>query len=170
MVVKEHVLHKYTLNCWETKGVASATDYGMTQEKKCVGLFKKERTMKQVRWNVNIWGIWVKSFQKFFVLKSEVMSKQTWQTSLVVQRLRIHLPMQGTPVRSLFREDPTFLRATNLRHHKSWACTLELEKSSNKQSPPASKVLTRQLESSQLAATTESPHTAKKTRCSQKIK
>ena len=28
-------------------------------------------------------------------------------TSLVVQCLRIHLPMQGTQVRSLVQEDPT---------------------------------------------------------------
>ena len=33
-------------------------------------------------------------------------------TSLVVQWLRIRLPMQGTWVRSLVREDPTCCRAT----------------------------------------------------------
>ena len=34
-------------------------------------------------------------------------------TSLVVQRLSIHRPMQGTQVRSLVWEDPTGPRATN---------------------------------------------------------
>ena len=35
------------------------------------------------------------------------------RTSLVVQWLRIHLPMQGTRVQSLVQEDPTSRRATN---------------------------------------------------------
>ena len=40
---------------------------------------------------------------------------QSWGrgTSLVAQWLRIHLPMQGTRVRALVREDPTCHRATN---------------------------------------------------------
>ena len=38
-------------------------------------------------------------------------------TSLVVQWLRIRLPMQGTQVRSLVREDPTCRGATKLVHH-----------------------------------------------------
>ena len=37
--------------------------------------------------------------------------KDTW-TSLVVQWLRIHLPMKGTQVQSLVQEDPTC--------HKAW--------------------------------------------------
>ena len=38
--------------------------------------------------------------------------------SLVVQWLRIHLPMQGTQVRSLVREDRTCHRATkSVRHN-----------------------------------------------------
>ena len=39
------------------------------------------------------------------------------EASLVVQWLRIHLEMQGTPVRSLVWEDFTFGRATKLMHH-----------------------------------------------------
>ena len=35
-----------------------------------------------------------------------------YQTSLVAQWLRIHLPMQGTRVRALGQEDPTRCRAT----------------------------------------------------------
>ena len=37
--------------------------------------------------------------------------------SLVVQWLRIHLPMQGTQVRSLVQEDPTCRGATKPVHH-----------------------------------------------------
>lgn len=38
-------------------------------------------------------------------------------TSLVVHSLRIHLPMLGTRVQSLVREDPTYRRATKLVRH-----------------------------------------------------
>ena len=37
------------------------------------------------------------------------------------QWLRIHLPMQGTPVQSLVREDPTCPRATKPMSHSYWA-------------------------------------------------
>ena len=46
-------------------------------------------------------------------------------TSLVAQWLRIHLPMQGTRVRALVREDPTCLGATKPVRHNYWACALE---------------------------------------------
>ena len=39
------------------------------------------------------------------------------RASLVVQWLRIDLPMQGTQVRALVREDPTCLGATKPVHH-----------------------------------------------------
>ena len=38
-------------------------------------------------------------------------------TSMVVQWLRIHLPMQGTQVQSLVREDPTCHGANKLIRH-----------------------------------------------------
>ena len=41
--------------------------------------------------------------------------KEYWGASLVAQWLRIHLPMQGTWVRSLAREDPTCRGATKPR-------------------------------------------------------
>ena len=41
--------------------------------------------------------------------------------SLVVQWLRIRLPMQGTWVRALVREDPTCRRATTPESHNYWA-------------------------------------------------
>ena len=42
--------------------------------------------------------------------------------SLVAQRLRICLPMQGTRVRALVWEDPTCRGATGLASHNYWAC------------------------------------------------
>ena len=45
-------------------------------------------------------------------------------TSLVVQWLRIHLPMQGTQVRSLVGEDPTCCRATKPLCHNCWVRAL----------------------------------------------
>ena len=46
-------------------------------------------------------------------------------TSLVVQWLRIRLPMQGTRVQALGREDPTCHRAPKPMRHNYWACALE---------------------------------------------
>ena len=46
-------------------------------------------------------------------------------TSLVAQWLRIGLPMQGTWVRPLVREDPTCHGATKPVRHNYWACALE---------------------------------------------
>ena len=54
------------------------------------------------------------------------LDKEKWsRASLVVQWLRIHLPMQGTRVRALVREDPTCRRATKPVCHNYWACALE---------------------------------------------
>ena len=55
------------------------------------------------------------------------------RTSLVVQRLRICLPTQGTGVLPLLREDPTCRRAAKPMLHNYWAyvpraCALKQEK------------------------------------------
>ena len=50
-----------------------------------------------------------------FIIKSSL------GTSLVVQWLRIHLPMQGTRVQSLVREDLTCRGATKPMCHNSWS-------------------------------------------------
>ena len=47
----------------------------------------------------------------------EVSSIKKMGASLVVQWLRIHLPMQGTRVRSLVQEDPTCRGATKPMRH-----------------------------------------------------
>ena len=49
----------------------------------------------------------------------------TLGTSLVVQWLRICLPLQGTQVWSLVQEDPTRSRATKPVHHSYWAYALQ---------------------------------------------
>ena len=47
-----------------------------------------------------------------------VLNKVNFRTSLVVQWLRIRLPMQGTRVQALVREDPTGHGATKpVRHN-----------------------------------------------------
>ena len=46
-------------------------------------------------------------------------------TSLLVQWIRIHLPMQGTQVHSLVREDSTCRGATKLTGHSYGARALE---------------------------------------------
>ena len=46
--------------------------------------------------------------------------KSSLGTSLVAWWLRIHLPMQGTRVRSLFWEDPTCHGATKSSSHNYW--------------------------------------------------
>ena len=53
------------------------------------------------------------------------IKRRQLRASLVVQWLRIHLPMQGTRVRALVQEDPTCRGATKPVRHNYWACTLE---------------------------------------------
>ena len=58
---------------------------------------------------------------KWFTFQS---LKMMGRTSLVAQWLRIRLPMQGTRVRTLVREDPTCCRATKSASHNYWSpCT-----------------------------------------------
>ena len=53
----------------------------------------------------------------FFFHDSHTVKGTRW-ASLVAQRLRIHLPTQGTRVRALVREDPTCCGKTNpVRHN-----------------------------------------------------
>ena len=57
--------------------------------------------------------------------KKNPSNKSCLGTSLVVQWLRICLPMQGTRVRALVQEDPTCCKATKPIRHSYWACALE---------------------------------------------
>ena len=54
-----------------------------------------------------------------------ILIKYKAGTSLVVQWIRICLPMQGTGVRSLVQEDSTCHRASKPVPHNYWACALE---------------------------------------------
>ena len=95
-------------------------------------------------------------------------------TSLVVQWLRIRLPMQGTRVQDLVREDPTCCRATKPGHHNYWAHVPQLLKPArlepvlrNKTSH-CNKPMPAHRNKPPLTTTRESPHAATKTQCSQK--
>ena len=62
---------------------------------------------------------------KCLLLPMTCKSKLFCAASLVVQWLRIRLPMQGTRVRALVQEDPTCRRATKPLRHNYWACAPE---------------------------------------------
>ena len=101
------------------------------------------------------------------------------QASVVVQWLRIRLPMQGTRVWALVGEDPTCHRANKPVRHNYWARTPQLLKPErlepvlhNKRSHCNEKPTHHNKEYPLLAAATtrESPRTATKTQGSQKKK
>ena len=62
-----------------------------------------------------------------YILFSDTDSVQLW-TSLAVQWLRIHLPMQGTWIWSLVQEDSTCCRATKPMRRNYWAHVSQLLK------------------------------------------
>ena len=97
--------------------------------------------------------------------------KQNEGTSLVAQWLRIHLPMQGTRVRALVREDPTCRGATKPVSHNYWACTLEpachnywalvlRAGAPQQEKPPQWEARALQWRAAPLAATRESPRSS----------
>ena len=104
--------------------------------------------------------------------------------SLVVQWLRICLPMQGTQVQALVREDPTCCGATKPVHHSYWAYALQSASHNywahvpqllkplhlepvlhDKRSHHSEKPAHHNKEEPLLAATRESLHTATKIQC-----
>ena len=116
-----------------------------------------------------------------------IIQKDTCRASLVVQWLRIRLPMQGTRVRALVREDPTCRRATKPVCRNYLACVLEPTSHNyrahvpqllkpvhlepvlrNKRGHCNEKPAQRNEEQPPLAATRESPQAATKTQSSQK--
>ena len=67
---------------------------------------------------------------KVYIIISKAASKRAKQKvitglPLVAQWLRICLPIQGTRVRALVREDPTCHGAAKPVCHNCWACALE---------------------------------------------
>ena len=84
---------------------------------------KKDWYMLQCGWTSKR-AKWKKPETKVHILYDSIYKKYSG-TSLVAQWSRIHLPMQGTRVRALVREDPTCRRATKPVRHNYWACALE---------------------------------------------
>ena len=74
------------------------------------------------------WTPHLASFYKSPLDINPLKKKRLHWTSLVVQWLRIHLPMQGTWVWSLFQKDPSCHRATKPECHNYWARVLHLQK------------------------------------------
>ena len=68
-------------------------------------------------------GVWVRGQSKW----CDWCCPLNWPSwaSLVIQWLRIHLVMQGTPVQSWVREDPTCLEATKPLYHNYQAPALK---------------------------------------------
>ena len=82
---------------------------------------RKPRGKPTHLWSTNLW----QRRQGYTMEKTVSSISGAWGTSLVAQWFRIRLPMQGTWVRALVREDPTCHRATKPRCHNYWACALE---------------------------------------------
>ena len=75
------------------------------------------------RWSTLWWGETHAKIDQAECLNMCTFSlKTSGRASLVVQWLRICLPMQGTRVRALVWEDPTFRGATRPVSHNYWAC------------------------------------------------
>ena len=89
--------------------------------------------------------------------------KFTSWTSLVVWWIRLHLPMQGTQVPSLVREDPTCLGATQPVCHSYWAHEPRAPCSATGESTALRSLRTTTGEQPPLAATRESLWAATKT-------
>ena len=64
-----------------------------------------EHLIKDMERIKNILKLWLKNYNKMVL---NVLFERENRASLVVQWLRIHLPMQGTWVQSLVQEDLTF--------------------------------------------------------------
>ena len=84
-----------------------------------MSFYFKVSEIQFLKQKINLVKILVKEQCKRFTIKI------THRASLVVQWLRIYLPMQGTRVRALFWEDPTCHGATKPACHNYWACAVE---------------------------------------------
>ena len=62
------------------------------------------------------------------LISREMQIKTIMRTSLLVQWLRIYLPMQGTQVQSLFPEKSTCRRTAKPMCHNYWVCVRQLLK------------------------------------------
>ena len=97
----------------------------------------------------------------------------TWisisRTSLVVQWIRICLPMQGTQVRSLVWEDPARCRAAKATCHSYWSLCSSSLCCTTRQATATRSPHAETRERPQLSTTREGLCTATKTQCNQKL-
>ena len=68
---------------------------------------------------------WITTVLESHTMEYYLAIKRNEGASLVVQWLRIRLPVQGTRVRALVREDPTCCGATGHVRYNYWDCALE---------------------------------------------
>ena len=101
-------------------------------------------------WMNASWGVWA-------------WSKVSLGASLVAQWLRIRLPMQGTQVHSLVREDPTGCGATKPMCHNYWSPSAAMRNLCN-----ATKSSPRSLQLEKAGAQQRRPNAAKKKKKSRK--
>ena len=112
-------------SCWISTAFSYFHDDAYGHSRVC---FSRKPTLQQKYW-VYIICQWLEALQKpnqkkknenLFFLKQTAEHKKG-RASLVVQWLRICLPMQGTRVRALVWEDPTCHGATRPVSHNYWA-------------------------------------------------
>ena len=144
------------------------------------------------------WKFWPFEMKQYWreLVWQHVGKKGVWITkprkreraSVVVQWLRIRLPMQGTRVRALVWEDPTCRGATKPMRHNYWACALETASHNywarepqllkpvrlepmlcSGRSHPNVRPVDRNKEWPLLSAARGGPRAAAKTQCSQKL-
>ena len=109
------------------------------------------------------------SLEETILCKKVDLCKNPMRTSLMVQQLRIFLPVQGTRwVWALVGEDSTCLRTTKSVHRIYWGHTLEADQARGYEKPLQHEACTQQLERSPRSPQLEkacaeqlSPHTAK---------
>ena len=101
--------------------------------------------------------------------KKNTSSKRYMCTSLVVQWLRIHLPLQGTQVRSLVGEDSTGCRATKPMCHNYRSLSALQSVLHNKKSHCNEELMYRNEEEPPLTTARENQSTATKTQHRPKV-
>ena len=87
-----------------------------------------ENPMDRGAWQATVHGVtkswtWMSDQAQHSKHVRQSLKMRSW-ISLVVQWLRILLPMQGTQVRSLIWKDPTRCGAAKPTHYDCWACAL----------------------------------------------
>ena len=119
---------------------------------------------------INVWG---QCSQQRALGQTVVMERESCtllklsqsRTTVVVQWLRIFLPMQGTPVRSLVQKDFTGWGPTKHTGHNYRACVCFTTREATTRRSPS----TATREQLSLTAPGESPYAATMTQCSQKV-